>query len=87
MLRRTARLEPLTFLGCLVVGGIQRRAQRVYAALCRRGLRVALLGHDGAGKSTLAQSLTESFFFPVRTFYAGLSRRPTRERRLVPGCG
>jgi thymidylate kinase len=85
MLRRTAWIEPLTFLGRVVAGGVQRRTRRLYTALCRRGLRVALLGPDGAGKSTLAQGLSESFFFPLRTFYAGLSRRRARERRLVPG--
>ncbi len=37
----------------------------------RRGLSVALLGPDGAGKSTLAAGLQQSFFCPVRTIYMG----------------
>jgi thymidylate kinase len=85
MLRRAASTAPLTFLGRTSRVSMQRRTRRVHTALRRRGLRVALLGPDGAGKSTLADGLSESFYFPVRTFYAGLSRRPVRERRLVPG--
>ena len=40
----------------------------------RRGLAVALLGPDGAGKSTLAQAIAESFPLPVRVVYMGLWR-------------
>lgn len=35
----------------------------------RRGLGVAILGPDGAGKSTLAAAVRESFFLPSRSFY------------------
>jgi thymidylate kinase len=35
----------------------------------RRGLTVALLGPDGAGKSTAASALARSFPLPVRTIY------------------
>jgi thymidylate kinase len=38
----------------------------------RRGLSVALLGPDGAGKSTLAAGIERSFYFPVRSVYMGL---------------
>jgi thymidylate kinase len=36
-----------------------------------RGMSVALLGPDGAGKSTLAQCLREEAFFPARVIYMG----------------
>jgi thymidylate kinase len=36
-------------------------------------MRVALLGPDGAGKSTLSSGLEGSFIFPVRTIYMGLT--------------
>ena len=39
----------------------------------RRGLSVALLGPDGAGKSTLAAAIQHSFIFPVRLVYMGLT--------------
>jgi thymidylate kinase len=39
----------------------------------RRGLSVALLGPDGAGKSTLAANLQRSFVLPVRSVYMGLT--------------
>jgi thymidylate kinase len=38
-----------------------------------RGLSVALLGPDGAGKSTLAAGIQASFVFPVRSIYGGLT--------------
>ncbi len=38
-----------------------------------RGLGVALLGPDGAGKSTLMTGIQESFIFPVRPIYMGLT--------------
>lgn len=39
----------------------------------RRGVSVALLGPDGAGKSTLATGLERTFVFPVRQVYMGLT--------------
>ncbi len=38
----------------------------------RPGLSVALLGPDGAGKSTLAAGIQNSFYLPVRSVYMGL---------------
>lgn len=40
--------------------------------LRRPGVSVALLGPDGAGKSTLAAEIQRSFHFPVRSVYMGL---------------
>ena len=54
----------------------------------RRGLRVALLAPDGAGKSTLTSGVQDAFYFPVRSINMGLYqvRRP-RGRGHVPGLG
>jgi len=41
----------------------------------RRGMTVALLGPDGAGKSTAATALEQSFVLPVHTLYMGSGRR------------
>jgi thymidylate kinase len=50
------------------------------------GLMVALLGPDGAGKSSLTASIARSFGLPVRQFYAGLY--PANRRRFrQPGLG
>lgn len=54
-----------------------------------RGLSVALLAPDGAGKSTVATGLQGSFIFPVVSIYMGLyPSSARRERRAsVPGLG
>jgi thymidylate kinase len=38
-----------------------------------RGLSVAVLGPDGAGKTTLIKNIQESFILPVRSVYMGLT--------------
>lgn len=45
-----------------------------------RGLSVAVLGSDGAGKSTLTAALASTFILPTREFYAGLY--PAGRRRF-----
>ena len=52
----------------------------------RAGVSVALLGPDGAGKSTLAADLERSFLLPVRSVYMGLylNPAPRKARRLRP---
>jgi thymidylate kinase len=53
----------------------------------RRGLTVALLGPDGAGKTTLAEALRREFVLPTRVVYMGVLRTTERALRLrhVPG--
>jgi thymidylate kinase len=72
----------------------QRIAQRAGALLSAvrgarqsRGISVALLGPDGAGKSTLASGIEDSFVFPVRQVYMGLTGGMLRQvdRLRVPG--
>jgi thymidylate kinase len=52
-----------------------------------RGVSVALLGPDGAGKSTLATGIQNSFIFPVRLVYMGLTGGLLRHiaRLHIPG--
>jgi thymidylate kinase len=52
-----------------------------------RGVSVALLGPDGAGKSTLAEGLHSSFVLPTRGIYMGLTGGWLRhaDRLRVPG--
>lgn len=52
-----------------------------------RGLSLAVLGPDGAGKSTIAEGIAEHFCLPVKTVYMGLwQRRATIGRyRRLPG--
>jgi thymidylate kinase len=53
----------------------------------RPGISVAVLGPDGAGKTTLAKGLGESLALPTRYVYMGLWKEGTLERLLahVPG--
>jgi hypothetical protein len=54
----------------------------------RRGMKVALLAPDGAGKSTLSRGIEREFYFPVRSIHMGLyqASRP-RGKRHLPGIG
>ena len=49
-----------------------RRMTKVRRALLERGLSIALLGVDGAGKSTVAAALASRLPWEVRTVYLGL---------------
>lgn len=53
----------------------------------RRGLSVAVIGPDGAGKSTLVEALSRSLPLPVRVQYMGLTggRLPKADALRVPG--
>lgn len=54
----------------------------------RRGLSMALLAPDGAGKSTLASGVADRFYLPVRSVYMGLyPSNESRPRFLPPGAG
>lgn len=71
-----------------IAGGFRRWAGKGLKLSRRRGLGVALLGPDGAGKSTLAAGLEGSFYFPVRSVYMGLYQRPSvKGGRRAPGVG
>jgi thymidylate kinase len=54
----------------------------------RPGISVAILGPDGAGKTTLIRTLSSRFFFPGRSYYVGLyggNRRRTGRTSGIPG--
>jgi thymidylate kinase len=53
----------------------------------RRGLTVAVLGPDGAGKSTAADGLREHFYFPAQTMYMGPGQPHGGSRTPPPGIG
>jgi thymidylate kinase len=49
-----------------------RGARQLGRALPRRGFALAVIGPDGAGKSTLVTAIVEHFGMPGRVFYMGL---------------
>jgi thymidylate kinase len=67
--------------------GAWRRLRAGRLARHGTGVRVALIGPDGAGKSTLAAGLQETFPFPVERVYMGLTGGWLRQvdRLRVPG--
>lgn len=70
--------------------GIQRALTRLGLSQWtsfRPGLSVAVLGPDGAGKTTLAEGLRDSLAIPTRYEYMGLWKWGTLEKSLshVPG--
>jgi thymidylate kinase len=58
----------------LALSCILRRIRPLLFFLKRRGISVALLAPDGAGKSTLAQELSRTDYLPTRLIYMGSNR-------------
>ena len=79
-----ARKQPISSRRRRLTGAAARRLAPL--ARARRGLTVALLGPDGAGKSTAASALARSFPFPVSTIYMSPAAR-ARPRRGPRGVG
>jgi thymidylate kinase len=61
-------------------------ASPILKAIRRPGMTVAVLGPDGAGKSTLVRALSDDFVLPARTMYLGLyGGARARQGRSLPG--
>jgi thymidylate kinase len=62
-------------------------AGRVAGLWRRRGVSVAIMGPDGAGKTTLVNGLRTAFPFPTRVVYMGLTggRLPRADALRIPG--
>ncbi len=71
-----------------LAGPLQTLARSLRSALLHgRGLTVALLAPDGAGKSSVASALTDTLPVPVRVVYMGRARTSNRGRRQSVASG
>jgi hypothetical protein len=71
-----------------IANTLQRWSGKALRLSRRRGVKVALLAPDGAGKSTLTRGIEGAFYFPVRSINMGLYQVPRpRGSRHVPGIG
>ncbi len=68
---RLARQDPLGTRWRRVITPALRVLDRRTRAVRSRGLSMALLAPDGAGKTTLARSLGKTFYLPTRYVYMG----------------
>jgi thymidylate kinase len=72
---RLAAHNKLGTVGRQIRDRVLRKANRWSGWLRPRARTVALLAPDGAGKSTLAAGIQNSFYFPVRSVYMGLYQK------------
>jgi thymidylate kinase len=93
-LRASWARQPATPSHCETrIDELMKLPGRILHRLHHPGVTVAILGPDGAGKSTLAESIRRSFFTPVRVIYMGFgisggqSQPPLLARLRVPGVG
>ena len=66
------RRHPLRAARRAVVGRSLRALEKPLQARARRGAAVAVVGPDGAGKSTLSEGIARHFYFPTRIIYLGM---------------
>jgi thymidylate kinase len=60
-------------IGKRLLARFNRMVGKIRQISINRGLGVAVLGPDGAGKSTLVNGIQERFIFPVQPVYMGLT--------------
>ncbi len=88
VVRHLARRGPLGAMLRRWRDWLARKAQVLVGLVRPQHPDVALLAPDGAGKSTLAVALQETFFFPVHVEYMGLYQKGARRsRHRLPGLG
>ncbi len=77
---RLTQRNPVGTLGRQVGQRLLRKLNTLVNARRPRSLTVALLAPDGAGKSTLTDSIRDSFYFPVRSIYMGLYQKKNAKK-------
>ncbi|MGH3628664.1 MAG: phosphotransferase, partial [Sciscionella sp.] len=72
--RNASQRAPVAGRAAAFARGLVRLVAHAVRLPGARGISVALLGPDGAGKSTLAAAIESSFWLPTRAVYMGLWR-------------
>lgn len=67
----------------VVFGRSLRAIERPLQARARRGAAVAVVGPDGAGKSTLSEGIARHFYFPARIIYLGMWQNESPSTLIV----
>jgi thymidylate kinase len=80
-----SRSHRFAFWSRVIGQGVRGRTRALDVAIRGRGIRMVLLGPDGAGKSSVAAAIAESFYLPTRTLYAGLAPATDRASYPLPG--
>lgn len=77
----------LEYLQCQIRDRLLRKLNRWVNASRPKSIKIALLAPDGAGKSSLATSISKSFYFPTRIIYMGLYQKETKDHIIsrIPG--
>lgn len=85
--RRWVRRRPLRARSRALVARVSRRVAVPAGGPRPGGLLVAVMGPDGAGKTTLSDGVTADFPVPTRAVYMGMWREGRWDRQLqrVPG--
>ncbi|MGE3315795.1 MAG: hypothetical protein AB7O26_11835 [Planctomycetaceae bacterium] len=75
IVKHLGRSDPFRRRGRQIRDRILRKLSRIRTLVKPEVPTVALLAPDGAGKSTVAQGVVESFFFPSRLVYMGMYQK------------
>lgn len=85
--RRSTATHPLATRAGGLGRGVARLAATAWRMRRGRGFSVALLGPDGAGKSTLSSGIVKNFGIPATLVYMGLWQGEEGQRRSVLRAG
>ncbi len=85
--RRATAARPVATRATALLRGVARLGATAWRMRRGRGFSVALLGPDGAGKSTLSTGIVSHFGLPASLVYMGLWQGEEGQRRSIVRAG